>query len=166
LFAFRPLTDADFSLFREWRQRPHVTDVWPPDPDEVLREDYFTEAGRRGVEYFIILKEEQPFGFIQSYDCAQFPDWWSMMPVGTFGFDMFIAEENNLDRGLGSEVIRLFIEKLFLDNRVTQIICDPSPNNPRMIRACEKAGMTLAGEIVTPDGPAMLMKLERAKVQA
>ncbi len=34
---------------------------------------------------------------------------------------------------------------------------DPRPDNPRAIRAYEKAGFVPQHEIVTPDGPALLM---------
>jgi hypothetical protein len=36
---------------------------------------------------------------------------------------------------------------------------DPSPTNARAIRCYEKAGFTRVGTVVTPDGPALLMRL-------
>jgi aminoglycoside 6'-N-acetyltransferase len=37
------------------------------------------------------------------------------------------------------------------------MVIDPSPDNPRAIRAYEKAGFEKVGMIDTPDGPALLM---------
>ncbi|HSM07403.1 MAG TPA: hypothetical protein VLA33_00110 [Gemmatimonadota bacterium] len=38
---------------------------------------------------------------------------------------------------------------------------DPHPDNARAIRCYEKVGFKRAGEIVTPDGRALLMRLVR-----
>jgi aminoglycoside 6'-N-acetyltransferase len=59
-------------------------------------------------------------------------------------------------RGHGSAFIRQFIEGL-LDSGTPRIVIDPSPTNPRAIRAYEKAGFRRVHEIDTPDGRALLM---------
>jgi hypothetical protein len=43
---------------------------------------------------------------------------------------------------------------------VPRIVIDPRPDNSRAIRAYEKAGFVPQHEIVTPDGPALLMMLD------
>lgn len=58
--------------------------------------------------------------------------------------------------GHGSAFIRAFIDHLFARD-VPRIVIDPSPSNTRAIRAYEKAGFVPKHEIVTPDGPALLM---------
>ena len=61
-----------------------------------------------------------------------------------------------LGRGHGSAFIRAFIDRLFARG-VPRMVIDPSPDNPRAIRAYEKAGFEKAGMVDTPDGPALLM---------
>ena len=54
-----------------------------------------------------------------------------------------------------------FTDRLFADPAVTRIQTDPSPRNARAIRSYAKAGFSALGEVVTPDGPALLMVRER-----
>ena len=68
---------------------------------------------------------------------------------------------NSLGKGLGTEIVRQFIQLLFKDPGVTKIQADPHPSNARAIRCYEKAGCRTVGLFSTPDGPAMLMMIER-----
>ncbi len=51
---------------------------------------------------------------------------------------------------------------LFADPKIQRIIADPSPQNKKIIHLLRKAGFSDLGEIVTPDGRALLMELRRA----
>jgi RimJ/RimL family protein N-acetyltransferase len=44
---------------------------------------------------------------------------------------------------------------------VTKVQADPSPDNQRAIRSYLRAGFVPQGEVITPDGPALLMLLRR-----
>jgi len=69
---------------------------------------------------------------------------------------------HELGRGLGSAMVRAFVEQLFQDPEVTRIQADPSPENERAIRSYSRAGFVAVRETVTPDGPAILMLRERS----
>jgi RimJ/RimL family protein N-acetyltransferase len=58
-------------------------------------------------------------------------------------------------------MVRAFVAKLFDDPAVTRVQVDPFPSNGRAIRCYEKAGFQRVREIVTPDGPALLMHRDR-----
>jgi RimJ/RimL family protein N-acetyltransferase len=58
-------------------------------------------------------------------------------------------------------MVRAFVERLFLDPRVTKVQADPSPDNQRAIRSYLRAGFVAHGEVATPDGPALLMLRQR-----
>jgi RimJ/RimL family protein N-acetyltransferase len=73
-----------------------------------------------------------------------------------------MANAEQLGRGIGTAMVRAFVERLFADAAVTRVQTDPAPGNGRAIRCYEKAGFRAVGEVDTPDGPALLMVCERA----
>jgi RimJ/RimL family protein N-acetyltransferase len=88
--------------------------------------------------------------------------WWvDVHDPGVHGIDQFLADPARLGQGLGTQMVRALVAQLFADRGVTRIQVDPSPANGRAIRCYEKAGFRRAGEIVTPDGPALLMHCDR-----
>jgi RimJ/RimL family protein N-acetyltransferase len=89
--------------------------------------------------------------------------WWEdETDPGARGIDQFLANADQLGIGLGSAMVRAFVDRLFEDPQVTQVQIDPSPDNARAIRSYEKAGFVAGGEVVTPDGPALLMLRTRS----
>jgi RimJ/RimL family protein N-acetyltransferase len=108
---------------------------------------------------YIALLAGQPIGFIQSYVVLGSGDgWWEQeTDPGARGIDQFLADAEHLGRGLGSTMVRAFVDELFLDPSVTKVQTDPSPENERAIRSYIRAGFQAQGEVDTPDGPALLM---------
>ena len=146
---FRPLTPADLPLTARWVARPHVAQWW---------EGPITlEPGLRQV---LALLEGEPIGYVQSYQavaCHRDGWWLDVSDPGVHGMDQFLADAGKLGQGLGTQMVRAFVAQLFADPRVTRVQVDPSPANERAIRCYEKAGFRRMCEIVTPDGPALLM---------
>ena len=164
-FIFRRLTSTDLFLLREWLARPHVAAIWTPTPSEAeLRNDYLAHGDDPSFpRAYLALLENQPIGFIQSYVAANAGDgWWpDETDPGVVGIDQFIADESQLNRGLGTAMVRAFVEMLFQDPSTTRVQTDPSPTSARAIRCYEKAGFRRVGEVETPDGRALFMVCER-----
>ena len=165
VFAFRPLTAHELPFLHEWMSRPHVAAVWAPTPsEEELREDFLSHPEDRSFpRAYIAYFDDEPIGFIQSYVAACAGDgWWpDERDPGVVGIDQFLADESRLNRGLGTAMVRAFVEKLFEDPTTTRVQTDPSPANARAIRCYEKAGFRRVGEVNTPDGSALLMIYDR-----
>jgi RimJ/RimL family protein N-acetyltransferase len=88
-------------------------------------------------------------------------EWWpDEHDPGVRGIDQFLASPEQLDRGIGTRLIRDFVSMLFEDSRVTRVQVDPEPRNARAIRCYEKVGFRTVREIVTPDGSAVLMYMD------
>ena len=106
-----------------------------------------------------------PVGYIQSYDVMRAnPDWWKEeTDPGARGIDQFLANAADLGHGLGTSMVRAFVEFLFQDPAVTQIQTDPDPRNARAVRCYEKAGFHTVKEVDTPDGRALLMICNRLR---
>jgi len=152
-YQFRPMSADDLPLVRDWLRVPHVKEWWH-DADDF--EFVSGDLGHHDMAQFIVTMNERPFGYLQCYRIGDWHAGFGPQPDGTRGIDQFIAEPGMVGRGHGSAFIRQFIEGL-LDSGTPRIVIDPSPTNPRAIRAYEKAGFQRVHEIDTPDGRALLM---------
>jgi AacA4 family aminoglycoside N(6')-acetyltransferase len=165
--TFKPLTHQDLPLLHAWLQRPHVAQWWhEPTSLADLERDYGprTMTASSSTRAYVAMLDGEPIGFIQSYVAMGSGDgWWEQeTDPGTRGIDQFLANAEQLGRGLGSTMIRAFVESLFQDPAVTKVQTDPSPENERAIRCYRRAGFVVHGEVITPDGPALLMLRYRA----
>jgi aminoglycoside 6'-N-acetyltransferase len=152
-YQFRPMTAGDMPLMQQWLARPHVAEWWH-DADEF--EFISGDMNHHDLAQFIVTMNAHPFGYLQCYRIGDWHVGFGPQPAGTRGIDQFIGEPRMVGRGHGSTFIRQFIDGL-LANGTPRIVIDPSPTNPRAIRAYEKAGFTRQHEIDTPDGRALLM---------
>lgn len=163
-FEFRPLEASDLPMLFGWLHRPHLLRWWGPAPtrDEV-REKYLPRiAGEEAAHPFVASLDGVPAGYVQWYAAGADPGWWPDEPgAGVVGIDQFLADGDRLDRGLGTAMVARFVALLFEDPGVTEVRLDPHPDNRRAIRCYEKVGFRRAGEITTPDGPALMMCLRR-----
>ena len=163
--SFRPLEERDFPTLHEWLRRPHVAEWWSePSTLEEIRDEYLpTLDGRSSTRAFIASLDDDPIGFIQVYVVQGSGDgWWEdETDAGARGIDQFLADAARLNQGLGTAMIKAFVDRLFQDPRVSKVQTDPSPENARAIRCYRKVGFKDVGEVMTPDGPALLMRCER-----
>lgn len=165
MISFRPLADSDLMMLHEWLHRPHVSKWWgDPGTFAEVKHDYLPyttdEATTRG---YIALLENEPIGFIQSYVVMGSGEgWWEQeTDPGARGIDQFLSNPEQMGRGLGSAMVHAFVEQLFQDPTVTKVQTDPAPENERAIRCYRRAGFVPTGEVITPDGPALLMVKRR-----
>jgi RimJ/RimL family protein N-acetyltransferase len=162
--TFRRLTMADLPMFIAWRARPHVMEWWPNEPASDIEAEYaeLTAPGSTTIPY-IVLREGEPVGYIQSYVAAGSGEgWWpDETDPGVRGIDQFLAHAGHLNQGMGTAMVRAFVATLFDDPAVTRVQVDPAPDNARAIRCYEKAGFRAHGPIETPDGKALLMYWDR-----
>jgi RimJ/RimL family protein N-acetyltransferase len=163
--TFRPLAPADLPLLHEWLGRPHVAEWWAPTPSLAEVEQEFRPLihDRSTTRPYIVLGDGAPIGYIQSYIAMGSGDrWWpDEQDPGVRGIDQFLADSAQLGRGVGTAMVRAFVQLLFADPAVTRLQTDPSPRNRRAIRCYEKAGFHAVGEVDTPDGRALLMVCDR-----
>jgi RimJ/RimL family protein N-acetyltransferase len=165
MISFEPLNALHLPLLHEWIQRPHVAEWWeaPRSMEDIEHEYQPIANGKSTTRAFLALLNDEPIGFIQSYVVMASGDgWWEdENDPGARGIDQFLANANQLNQGLGTLMVKAFVEQLFGDPAVTKVQTDPSPNNQRAIRCYRKAGFVERGEVRTPDGTALLMVRRR-----
>ena len=153
-YIFRPMTTADLPMIKHWLALPHVR-AWWGDPAE----QYALVSGdldEPAMDQFIVAAGGSDFGYIQCYDLTAWNSGFGEQPKGTRGIDLFIGEPGMIERGHGSGLIRTFVGDR-LAHGLPRMVTDPDPENPRAVRAYEKAGFEKAGLVDTPDGTALLM---------
>jgi len=169
VIAFRLITREDVPLVHEWHQRPHVKRWWTArDTLEETEEHYVpTIDGREPTDHYLALLDGEPFGMIQTYLVSDYPDYAALIGEGegTAGVDLYIADESLTGRGLGTELLRRFVEEIvFAHPETTAATADPDKRNIASIRAFEKAGFRIVREFHDPedDAPHLLVRRERS----
>lgn len=142
--AFRPTTDDDLPLLHGWLNEPGVVEWWEGDDvswDGVVR-DYGSARGD-GTEHFVVLLDDRPVGWIQTW-----------LPEGdgdTVGIDYLIGDPADRGHGLGSAMIRAFVETELAGWR--RITADPEHGNRASRGALRRAGFVPEGDLLVLERP-------------
>jgi len=166
--TLRLMTEQDLPMLHEWLNRPHIVEWWGgeeerPTLDDVLEHYLPRVLAQESVTPYIAMQGDEPIGYAQSYVALGSGDgWWEEeTDPGVRGIDQSLADPRQLNKGLGTQLVRALVELLLSDASVTKIQTDPAPSNTRAIRCYEKAGFVQERFISTPDGPAVYMVQSR-----
>ena len=150
MIGFRRLTEDDLDRLHGWLRREHVARWWGTPPSyEQVREQYLPMIrGEEPTDGYLILLDEQPIGFIQTYPLADWRSYWpNVDEADAAGMDLLIGEPGMIGQGLGPRVIRAFVDRIvFARPEVRACWADPDADNRRSVRAFEKAGFTVVGD--------------------
>jgi aminoglycoside 6'-N-acetyltransferase-1b/aminoglycoside 6'-N-acetyltransferase-2 len=154
--SFRLMTREDLPLVHEWHQRPHVVRWWTVRKTFEETENHYlpTIEGTEPTDHYLALLDDEPLGMIQTYLVSDYPDFAALIGEGkgTAGLDLFIAEEEQTGRGLGTEMIRRFVDEIvFARPETIACVADPDVRNTASIRAFEKAGFGVVRQVVDPE---------------
>ena len=146
----------DLRLLHEWLQRPHVDRWWNERRsfDQVV--DHYLPAieGSEPTDHYLVLLDGHPIGMLQTYLVKDYPTHASLMGVaddGVGGVDILIGEEELTGQGLGTEILRKFVDEIvFARSETVVCIADPAAANVASVRAFEKAGFSVVSEHVDP----------------
>jgi RimJ/RimL family protein N-acetyltransferase len=162
------MTREDLPLVHEWHQRAHVQEWWVERRTFEETEAHYlpTIEGIEPTDHYIALLDGEPFGLIQTYLVSDYPDYAALIGEGegTAGVDLYIADRSNIGRGLGTEMLRRFVEEIIFARPETRAVtADPSRRNEASLRAFEKAGFRTVREFHDPedDEPHVLVRRER-----
>lgn len=169
--TFRPLAPDDLSLMHRWLHMDQVLRWWKErlTYEEVVAKYSPRLTGEEPTQSYVILMDQIPIGYIQTYCIADYPDYAACVQVEekTAGVDLFIGEAEYLYKGLGSEILRLFLSDIvFQSPSVSSCVLGPEPSNTAAIRCYQKAGFRYLKTVQCPDedAPEYLMKIIREAV--
>jgi aminoglycoside 6'-N-acetyltransferase len=160
-FRFVSVTADDTPMLRNWLSTPSSREWWG-DPDHEIELIFDGEKTGESSGY-IVHGDDGPFGYIQSWPCEKQPaeaikdePWVAKQYAGTLGVDITIGRPDLLGKGLGTEVVRQFCQKLFAEG-APRLIIDPDAKNLRAVRAYEKAGFSRFDQYTNADGSITLL---------
>ena len=164
-FTFRQVTKEDLDVVCPWFKEPHVKQWWPVPLEG---EDFFKSFIKRirmGTVPYIVLLDNKPIAYIQTYPISQQRDekksWLPLLPDNTIGTDQFIGPSDYVGKGFGALMLKEFITYLRTNNtNITTIVVDPDPANQAAIKCYEKVGFKKIGEFQAPWGRALLMRYD------
>ena len=147
--VLRPLAHADMPAILAMFADDDVARWWTSPPEEIA--DIIDEPS---VWPYLVSLDGAPIGYFQIYHANPEPFWADFgVPPETFGLDMFLTVQG---KGLGTRMVRTAIAHIWRAPRASRIQIDPDPDNPRAIRAYEKAGFVARGAMPGYEGAAML----------
>jgi aminoglycoside 6'-N-acetyltransferase len=157
----------DLRLLHQWIQRPHAL-CWYGDHgtyEEVVAHYLPAIEGRDPTDHYIVELDRAPVGMVQTYLVADYPDYAELVGVTdrtTAGVDIIIGEEELTGKGLGTEVLRRFVDEIVFSRPETMgCVADPDASNIASRRAFEKAGFRPVREFVEDPGDGKVHVLVR-----
>lgn len=157
VIAFRALSEDDLPQVFMWLRKPHVSKWYAAAPDTfaetAAKYGPRTQEGN-AVRAFIVAVDGRDVGYIQAYAIEDFPEYAGDIGAerGVEGIDVFLGEESVVGRGIGSQVIRRFVDEIvFRGDGALACVAGPAEGDLASIRAFEKAGF-LRWKVVKPEG--------------
>lgn len=147
----------DLRLLHDWIQRPHVRRWWTGQYtyEDVVAHYLPAIEGTDPTDHYFALLDRRPVGMLQTYLVADYPTYAELIRIGddtTAGVDILIGEEELTGQGLGTEILRRFVNGVvFARAETTSCVADPDIANLASVRAFEKAGFHVERTFIDPD---------------
>jgi Acetyltransferases, including N-acetylases of ribosomal proteins len=162
--SFRPVGHTDLALIEQWMREPHWKEWWGEADTELGYIRQMVE-GRDSTRPFIFMIDGKDLGYIQYWFVGDHQNatwleenpWLAALPPETIGVDLSIGPAAMLSKGLGTRVLKSFVEHLQTEG-FREIIIDPDPKNQRAVRAYEKAGFRAIPELLGKSGDSLIMQ--------
>lgn len=136
--------DDDYALMARWLSDERVLACYEgrdkPHSMALVREKYGPRALQdENVTPCIMQVERRPIGYMQYYP-ADVEEYSFEEHGNVYAIDLFIGEPDLWGQGIGTAFVRLLLRYLFEQVGADWVILDPHVDNPRALRAYEKAG--------------------------
>lgn len=148
----RAFTESDLPLMLRWLTDERVLEFYEGRDVHFTTETvsgHFLEEIHDGFRV-IIEYDGVPVGYSQIYRISGelfseygYPDDGSCV----YAMDQFLGEPEYWNRGIGSSFVLMMATYLKTTLGAQRIILDPRKNNPRAVRAYEKAGFRIKGSL-------------------
>lgn len=159
MLSLRTATLADLDTLRRWDEQPHVVESDPNDDW-----GWETELARcpDWREQLIAEIDHRPIGFIQIIDPAREDSrYWGNVEPNLRAIDIWIGEAADLNKGYGTRMMRLALNRCFADPAVIAVIIDPLADNTKALRFYARLGFKPVERRRFGDDDCLVHRLER-----
>ncbi len=134
----REAMPSDKDVLQYWDEQPHIIASDPNDDWQWENELKFKPSWRQQL---IAELNGKPIGFVQIID-PQFEDsgYWGEVGGGKRAIDIWIGEQENLNKGYGTLMMREALSRCFASPEVMEIWIDPLEQNTAARRFYERLG--------------------------
>lgn len=159
MIKLRPATIEDLDILRYWDTKQHVIDC---DPDDNWNWEIELNRIPDWREQLIAELDEVPIGMIQIIDpYLEETHYWGAVAQNKRAIDIWIGEEENLNKGYGTEMMSLAIERCFKDPDIDGILIDPLKSNTKAHRFYERIGFEFIEQRIFDDVLCYVYELNR-----
>lgn len=152
----------DIPLLKHWDKQEHVI---ASDPNDSW--DWESEIPRDVPwrEQLIAVKNDQPLGFLQIIDPREEEThyWGKAVAPHLRAMDIWIGRKEDLGQGYGSEIMRLGIERCFVQKDVNAILIDPLASNTRAHQFYQRLGFEFVERRKMGEDDCLIYQLTREK---
>ena len=151
--SFRSMNKDDLVLMLKWLTDDRVLEFYGGrDKKYTLKTicEHYTEQWGDELYRVIIEYDEIPIGYAQIYRVQDelFDEYnYHKSDEKIYAMDQFIGEPEYWNMGIGAEYCRVVCQYLRTEMAADAVILDPRKNNPRAIRAYQKAGFKIIKEL-------------------
>ncbi|MEM8567072.1 MAG: GNAT family N-acetyltransferase [Bacteroidota bacterium] len=136
--SFRKAGIEDLDLLKYWDTKPHVI-ACDPDDDWDWEIELRYDPPRR--EQLVAEGDGREIGFVQIIDPAEEEShYWGTIEPNLRAIDIWIGEEDDLNKGYGTIMMKKAVNSCFLNSEVTAILIDPLASNVKAHRFYERLG--------------------------
>ncbi|SEJ83421.1 aminoglycoside 6'-N-acetyltransferase [Cyclobacterium xiamenense] len=161
MIELRPATINDLDIVKHWDTKQHVIDC---DPDDEWHWETELKRNLEWREQLIAELNGEPIGFIQIIDpYLEETQYWGTVEPNKRAIDIWIGEEHNLNRGYGTKMMKLAIDRCFKNKSVDGILIDPLKSNVKAQRFYQKLGFEFIEERKFDGTPCNVYELKRKK---
>ena len=134
----RAANENDIALLRLWDKQPHII---ASDPNSDWQWEVELRRSPDWREQLIAEIEDRPVGFIQIIDPAKEDShYWGDVEANLRAIDIWIGLQQDLNRGYGTAMMNLALERCFAVPEVTAVLIDPLASNKRAHRFYQRFG--------------------------
>ncbi|HEY1751088.1 MAG TPA: GNAT family N-acetyltransferase [Caulobacteraceae bacterium] len=163
VITYRPMAEADLPLMTDWLNREHLRAFYQREPitEAKVAAKYGPRIrGEAPTHSSLALLGGAPFGYLQCYRIADWPEWQEAIGVEHgISIDLFIGEADLIGRGTGRQMLAGYVEQVAFPTYPSERLCwiaHELENLPAR-RCSAAAGFTPVREFVEDARPSILM---------